>query len=157
MWRPSYYTLSPLSCSFSSPDQSPVHPLPNSIPERKMAAIGGRRIVASEKIFDTGTPEGKAQLTEEAVVAVNSNKKLREGLTVSSLSSLIKGYQSHVRRYDTSLLTTLQAGEEGQESVTLAASAANDMLERLKTFSSSAQVVSLRMPSHQPSCPATRK
>ncbi len=82
--------------------------------------------------------EGKAELVAEAIVAVNANKKLREGLKVDTLSTMIKGYQAHVRRYDGQILTTVQTSEEGQESIDLAGAAASDMSNRIKVFSESA-------------------
>ena len=60
------------------------------------------------------------------MAAINANSRLREKLRVSDgtradeLERLLRLYHSHIARYEGNILSTVQAGAEGQERLDLA-------------------------------------
>jgi hypothetical protein len=101
-------------------------------------------------MFDTGTPEGQAALMREAVAAINGNMQLRKDLAAAgdapggaearhaAVQRLLDASLAEAAQHDEDILATVQGGEEGQESLDIAVTAANDMAVRLRTFSSRA-------------------
>jgi len=112
--------------------------------KQRTAAERQQDVRADHVIFDTATKDGRAGLQREAVALINANTKLRETLAASEgtrakeLQHLLKQYQSQIARYEGNMLSTVQAGAEGQERLDLAGHAASDMANRLKQFSASA-------------------
>ena len=107
-------------------------------------------ILADHAMFDTGTPEGRAALAQEAVAAINDDVQLRKALKAAgdgpggaaarraAVQRLLDQCQTEAAQHEEDILATVQGGEEGQESLDLALSAATDMTDRLNTFSSRA-------------------
>jgi hypothetical protein len=107
-------------------------------------------IVQDHAMFDTGTPEGQAALMHEAVAAINGNVQLRKDLAAAgdaprgaearhaAVQRLLDASLAEAAQHDEDILATVQGGEEGQESLDIAVTAANDMAVRLRTFSSRA-------------------
>jgi len=101
-------------------------PPARATPKPRTAAEREQDVRADHVIFDTATPEGRAALRREAVAAINANSRLREKLRVSDgtradeLERLLRLYHSHIARYEGNILSTVQAGAEGQERLDLA-------------------------------------
>jgi len=104
-------------------------------------------VVADHAMFDTGTPEGRAALAQEAVAEINDDVQLKKALKAAgdgpggavarraAVQRLLDHCQTEAAQHEEDILATVQGGEEGQESLDLALGAATDMTDRLKTFS----------------------
>ncbi|EKX34783.1 hypothetical protein GUITHDRAFT_119094 [Guillardia theta CCMP2712] len=110
------------------------------------AAVPNREhdLLKDHLIFDTSSEQGKRELAKEAIAAINGDAKLRErlggaeGRRAMELKKMIEHYQTLIGRHNGNIIATIQTGAEGQERLDLAGLATEDMMKRLKDFSSNA-------------------
>ena len=113
---------------------------------------------ADHVIFDTSTASDRVSLRREAVAAFNANRKLRvrlqtnEETRVEDMRRLLRQYRVLVARYEGTILSTMQAGAEGQDRLDLAGRVVSDMAVRLNHFNSCAAKLAVRTRSTRTHC-----